>query len=261
MQFGVCTGLENLAVIEAAGYDYIELSVAGHLAPEKPFYEVVPPIEAALASSKLKPETFNGFLPGDLRITGDTIDKVRQIAYVAEACRRAKHLGGSVIVFGSGAARRIPEGFDPDEANNQIADFLHRVAPLAADRGITMVIEPLCSAECNVLTSVAEAMAMANRVAHPAIQVLSDLYHVAADGQSYRETSDAGDHLRHVHVATKGGRRAPLTGDTEFVAEYFRAVLAAGYDGRVSVEGSWDSIPNQAAEVLATLKSAREAAG
>ncbi|HEY3329132.1 MAG TPA: sugar phosphate isomerase/epimerase family protein [Capsulimonadaceae bacterium] len=260
MRFGVCTGIENIGVLEAAGYDYIELSVAGHLAPEKPDSEVMPALEAAFAGSTIKPEAYNGFLPGDLRVTGPVIDKARQEAYAEVACRRVAQLGGDTIVFGSGGARRVPEGFDKNEAYDQITEFLKRIAPIAARHGVTIVIEPLCAGECNILNGVAESMEIVERVGESSIQVLSDLYHVATDEQSYRETADAGEHLRHVHVATKEGRRAPVTADTEFITDYFRSVLAAGYDGRVSVEGAWTSVADQAAEVLATLKAARTAA-
>jgi sugar phosphate isomerase/epimerase len=260
MKFGICAGLEQLPALEAAGYDYIELSVAGHLAPEKPDSDVLPALEAAFAASKIKPEAFNGFLPGDLRVTGPVVDPERQFKYVASAARRAAILGGHTIVFGSGGARQVPDGFDKATATDQIVDFLKRIGDLCAEEGVTIAIEPLNKLECNILNSVAESMEVVYRVNHPAIQVLSDLYHVGKDGQSYSETADAGEHLRHVHVATVEGRKAPMTGDVAFLTDYFRAVKAAGYDRRCSIEGGWDDLGAQAAEALAALRTAWEAA-
>ena len=50
MRFGICTGPENRDALAEAGYDYIELAVAGALQPEKPEEEVMPPLRAAFAA-------------------------------------------------------------------------------------------------------------------------------------------------------------------------------------------------------------------
>jgi len=56
------------------------------------------------------------------------------------------------------------------------------------------------------------------------------------------------------------GRRAPVTADFEFLRDYFRVVKASGYDGRISIEGSWEDLARQAPEALAVLRRAWEAA-
>ena len=260
MRFGVCTGLDNLGALAEAGYDYIEITVAGDLKPEKPEDEVLPALEGRLRESPLRAETYNVLLPGDLKIVGPDLNAARQERYLEAAFSRARALGGQVVVFGSGVARGIPEGYAVEDAYRQLREFVTRAGDAAARHGLTVAIEPLNRGECNVINSVGEAMGLARAVSHPAVGVLSDLYHIAAEGQTYTETRDAGPLLKHVHVAGQEGRRAPIHADLEFLTGYFRAVKESGYDVRVSVEGSWQNLPVQAAETLDTLQRAWEAA-
>src|SRR5262249_25937777 len=51
------------------------------------------------------------FLPATLKVTGPAIDRDRQHAYVEKAFDRLARLGVEVVVFGSGGARRVPDGF------------------------------------------------------------------------------------------------------------------------------------------------------
>ncbi|MDR3709053.1 MAG: sugar phosphate isomerase/epimerase [Capsulimonadaceae bacterium] len=256
MRFGVCEGTNNLGIIVDAGYDYVELSVAGHLAPEKPESEVLPALEKALNAASIRAEAFNGFLPGDLRVTGEGVDPERQKAYVASACKRAAALGGKSIVFGSGGARQVPDGFDRNVAYRQIREFLLRAGDAAAANGIVIAIEPLNVTECNILNSVAESTEVATQVNHKAVQVLSDFYHVDHDGQSYDETALAGKLLRHVHIASPGNRKNPVAADIPILTEYFRALRKAGYDQRISIECGWPDFAKDAASSLDVVRKA-----
>lgn len=259
MRFGICAPLSALEAVTAVGYDYIEPPVTALLQPEQPEADVMPPLLARLAASRLKPVIFNLLLPGDLKVVGPEIDPERQKRYLQTAFRRAKMLGGEIAVFGSGGARRIPEGWPEAEASRQTLAFLGRCGEAAQPHGMAVAIEPLNSAECNFISSVAEALAFAEEANHPAVAVLSDLYHIAHDGQSYDETRDAASRLRHVHVAGIG-RRAPAADDYDFLAGYLSVLKQIGYSGRISIEASWEDLGAQAAGALQALKRAWEAA-
>ena len=259
MRFGICAPVSGLDAVTAAGYDYIEPPVTTLLQPEQPDGDIMPPLVARFAASRLKPEAFNLFLPGGLKVVGPETDPERQEHYLEEAFRRAKLLGGEIVVFGSGGARRVPEGWPGAEASRQTLAFLARCGEAAQRHGITVAIEPLNITECNFISSVADALAFAEKVNHPAITVLSDLYHVAHDGQSYDETRNAGSWLRHVHVAGLG-RRAPAADDRDFLAGYLSVLKQMGYSGRISIEANWEDLEAQAAGALQVLKRAWEAA-
>jgi sugar phosphate isomerase/epimerase len=259
MQFGICAGPADLTRVSEAGYDYIELGITGALQPERPEAEVMPPLLADFSKSPLHSEAYNLLLPGDLKVVGPQTDTSRQERYLASAFARASALGGKVAVFGSGGARGIPEGWAKDKAEEQVVAFLHRAGDAAARHGMVVAIEPLNTSECNFINSVAEGAALARLANHPAVGVLSDLYHVDYEGQSYEETRVALPWLHHVHIAGEG-RRAPETADHAFLRDYFAVLKSSGYTGRVSIEARWEDLAGQMATSLEVMREAWEAA-
>ncbi|MDR3709054.1 MAG: sugar phosphate isomerase/epimerase [Capsulimonadaceae bacterium] len=259
MRFGVCEGIHNLSIVADAGYDYVEFSVSGHLMPEKPEREVLPALAKALNAAAIRAEAFNCFLPGDLRVTGDGVDPARQAAYVRSALKRAAALGGKTVVFGSGAARNVPDGFDRSVAHRQIREFLARTADVAAANDIVIAIEPLHSGVCNIITGVAEAVEIAGQINHPAVQVLSDLFHVTHDSQSFEETASAGGQLRHVHISTPTTGKNPAAAELPVLTDYFRAIRKAGSVPRISLECGWTDLAAEAAPTLTVVRTAWEA--
>ncbi|MGI4787301.1 MAG: sugar phosphate isomerase/epimerase family protein [Janthinobacterium lividum] len=247
MRIGICASQRGLVTVSAAGYDYIEPAVAGMLQPEKPETEVMPPLLKLFEASLLKPESYNLFLPGDLKVVGPDANITRQEHYLDSAFARMEMLGGKIAVFGSGGARAIPDEWPLSDAHTQMLAFLKSCGDAAHRHGVVVVVEPLNVSECNSVNSVAEAVRLAEEVNHPAIGVLSDLYHIDHDGQSYEETRDAAPWLRHVHVAGRG-RRAPIADDYEFLRGYFTVLKEAGYTGRVSIEANWENLEQQALE-------------
>lgn len=109
MRFGVCAPLEKIDTLAAAGYDYIELGVQSALIPEAG-NEEFQRIQDRVAEADLKPEAYSGFVPGDLRVVGEAVDLPRLSRYVETACRRARGIGGEIIVYGSSGSRNLEEG-------------------------------------------------------------------------------------------------------------------------------------------------------
>jgi sugar phosphate isomerase/epimerase len=208
-----------------------------------------------IAASSIKAEAFNSFLPADLRVTGDGVEPDRQRRFVDTAFERVAALGARVVVFGSGGARNVPDGFDRDVAFRQIREFLARIADSAAQHGITVAIEPLPTYSCNIINSVPEALDIARQVNHPAIQVLSDFFHVTYQSQSFDDTASAGVSLRHVHIASPQGRN-PVEADLPILTEFFSALRRGGYDSRISLECGWGNLAEEAAKTLSVLRSA-----
>lgn len=256
MKFGICAPFSSAPWLQKCGYDYFEPSVCAALEPERPEGEVMPALLRALQTLTVRPEAWNGFLPGNLKVVGPDQDAARQQAFVTSALKRAAMLGTKIVVFGSGAARSVPPGYEPELALQDLTRFLSMAAEQAQACKIVIAIEPLNSAECNIINSVGEAVELAKRVDQPAVQVLSDLFHVARDGQSYVETALAGSRLVHVHIATPLQRHAPGPDDADFLREYFGALRQAGYDGRVSIEGGFTDFEAQSQVALAVMRQA-----
>ena len=253
MKFGVCAPLEKIDRLAEVGYSYIELGVQSALIPEKDEAEFQQ-IKAKALEHSIKAEAYAGFLPGDLRVVGDDIDQQRLSNYVATACRRAQSLGSEVIVYGSSGSRNVADNYNFDRALGQIADFLSMAAGHAEIHGITIVIEPLCTRECNIIQTVADGVAMAKRVNHPSIQVLADLYHIWQESEPMSNIIDAAEWLAHVHVAEPVKRSYPGNDDFDF-SDFFSALEASGYQGRVSCECRFDDFDRDVETALHTMKS------
>lgn len=259
MKIGICTGPAQWAVVDNSKADFIEMTVAADLRPEEPHEAVLPALLAAAKQLAPQAEAYNVFLPGSLKVVGPEVDAARQEAYLDEALSRAAALGGSVVVFGSGGSRNIPDGWPLADARRQTLAFLTRAGDAAQKHGLAIAIEPLNRKECNFINSVAEGVSLAAELGHPAVGILSDLYHVTEEGQSYDETRDALPWLRHIHVAGLG-RRAPIAADHEYLRGFLAVLKSGGYAGRVSIECNWKDLPAEAAESLAVVRTAWDTA-
>ena len=237
LRIGVCGPVAGHEDFVAAGYEFIEPSVQNLLrpgAPEDAFAAAVQQV-AALA---VPVPVANLFLPGSLKVVGPELDMEAVMAYAAIAFRRARRIGIGHIVFGSGGARNVPEGFPQDEAVGQFTRVLTEMAPVAQEWGITLCVEPLRRQETNFLNTVPETVAVLDRVAHPAVGLTFDIYHVMQEGRNAEDVIIGGRYIRHLHVAENTDRAAPGTHGDDFTP-YFEALRSVGYSGRISVECRW----------------------
>jgi len=254
MQFGVCTGIESSEIARNAGFDFVEPTVRS-LHGGKDF----PVTQAAHAAAGLPTPTFNVFMPGELKVTGPQVDMAKLQEYVAESMRRVQAVGGKLIVFGSGGARNIPDGFSRDGAWQQLIDFLRMVADEADKTGVSIAIEPLNRKESNVINSVAEGVALAQAVDRMCIRVLADLYHMEEDGEPTDTVVANAAWLTHIHVADSG-RLAPGTGSYPYAA-FFGYLKSTGYNGRIAVECRWQDFEAEAGPAVAYLHKMWDEAG
>jgi sugar phosphate isomerase/epimerase len=251
-KIGLCTSLNSADKVKAAGYDYVEEGVQKFLTPLEPDDKFAPNLEKS-ATAALPVYSYAGFLPGDLKCVGPDAVHDKILDYARTAFARAKAVGSSVIVFGSGAARRVPEGFGTEQAVAQFTELLKRMGPIAAEYGITVVIEPLNKNECNLVNSVKQGARIARAVNHPNICVLADIYHMALEDEGPESIIDAGPLLRHVHIAEKEGRARPGTAPYDFVP-YFAALKKIGYSGGISFECRWKNFDEEIAPALTYVK-------
>jgi len=241
-----------LRVLQEAGGEYCELGV-GLTLPELPD-PALDLLEHALAESPLRPEAFNSFIPSSLPLCGEAVDWARVERYVDVATDRMAQLGASVVVFGSGGARRCPEGFSHDEAAQQLRYFLGMAGTYCGRRGLKLCIEPLNSSETNMINTVAEAAVWARELGHPDVVVLADLFHMGVEGEPLEHLAEAADLLGHTHIAD-AGRRVP-GGFGYDVDGFLGALQKAGYEGRVSIEANFADFAAEAPQGLARLRAA-----
>jgi sugar phosphate isomerase/epimerase len=259
MKIGICTTVDQARTFAQAGFDYIEENVQSFLVPEEPESAFAAKLAAA-QGSVLPVRAACCFLPGALKCTGPAVDLERIAGYADSAFRRARQAGIDIIVFGSGGSRQIPEGFNRATALDQFIACVRRIAPLAEKQGVTVVIEPLNSKECNFINSLAEGARVVETVAHPQVWLLADIYHMLVDREPADEIITHGSSIHHVHVAELEGRMAPGTSGEDF-GPYLRALAKIGYRGSLSYECFWKDFPQQAAACLSSFREQARQAG
>ena len=258
MKFGICGGPELAILARQAGYDYWEWSVPGLLKPLEDDKAFAESLKAARATGLPCP-VLNLFLPSSHQMTGPAAALNQLRKFVTVTFARAREAGVTHIVFGSGGARQVPEGFGHAEATKQIVAFLKMAGPLAAKQGVTVAVEPLNPRDCNIITSVAEGAAVVRETNHPAVRLLVDSYHMLRSDNVPADIESNGPLFAHTHVATKDNRLMPGAESCD-LAPFFRALVRGGYDGRMSFEGKCDPDVPKLATGLTVLKQLEQAA-
>ncbi|MCL5283596.1 MAG: sugar phosphate isomerase/epimerase [Armatimonadetes bacterium] len=252
MRLGVCAGIEHAGDIREAGFDYIELPLSSTLRPLEPESEILVTLRK-ISTLPIPVESYNVFLPGDVKVTGPETDFELQRRYLAAAFRRASQTGAEVIVFGSAGARNLPPGWSRTRGEQQISDFLSLSSRYAEKYRIKFALEPLQLAESNIINTVSEAYRMVQPISSPWVGVLADLYHMESDGEPISHIENAVDRLLHVHTADSG-RLAPGTGRYPNQA-LIQTLKEIGYDARISVECQWRNFVEEPKLSLHTLRS------
>lgn len=253
MKFGVCGDPAQAVKAKQAGYDYFEWSVGGLLQPRESEASFLKALDL-VRNTGLPCPVLNVFIPSDLKITGPDAGSPELETYVRTALRRAQIAGVDTIVFGSGGARQVPDGFDRQTAWSQLVSFGRLISSIAAENRVTIVIEPLNRAECNILNTVAESASLVEEINHLNLRLLVDGYHWAKDHDSPASIINNSKLLRHAHIATVEGRKPPHPGDP--CADFLTILRQAGYSGRLSIEGNIADLDLELPRALEIMRAA-----
>jgi sugar phosphate isomerase/epimerase len=253
IRVGWCTN--DLEKAKAAGFDYVELATKDFARmSDEDFAKLLERHKAVGIPTPVA----NNFLPRELKIVGPDAEKGRpeQLAYVGKAFDRAKQLGIKVIVFGSGGARKVPDGFAKEDAWKQLVDFAKAIAPEAKKRGIVLAVEPLQRGETNTINSAAEGLKWVQEVKHPNFQLMVDFYHLSLENEDPAILVKAAKNIKHFHIANPKGRTFPQGADEYDYSGFFANLRKMGFRGGISVEAKAANFDEQAPKAIAFLRGA-----
>jgi sugar phosphate isomerase/epimerase len=200
-------------------------------------------------------------LPAEMKVVGPDVHTDEVTSYLVKALDRSQRLGVKFVVWGSGDARRAPDGFSKARAFDQLVALGKVLAPEAEKRGMVIVAEPLRRQESNTINSAAEGLQWVEAVNHPAFQLLVDLYHMNEEHEDPAIIVKAGAHIVHTHVSNPIGRVLPMSA-TEFdYAPFFKALNQIGFHGTMTIETTAVDIPKDGARSIRFLRAAYAAAG
>jgi D-psicose/D-tagatose/L-ribulose 3-epimerase len=140
-----------------------------------------------------------------------------------------------VMVFGSPKQRETTGGATRDEATRRYIDGLAEVAPHAAARGITILVEALPSNQCDVVLSLEEAVSIVNEINSPGVRTMFDTHNAVMETEPHAVLVERYfDYIRHVHVNEIDGGHCG-TADYDFGA-VLKVLRDRNYQGWVSLE-------------------------
>ncbi len=258
--------VDQCRTLRTAGYDGIEIA---------PFTLTDDPLQVAAAKRREYRDIMAGeglqfaglhwLLVTPLNVHVTTPDEAlreRSWQYVWNLVDLCADLGeNGVMVFGSPDQRKTTGGATVTEATRYFVDGLTRIAPHAADCGVTVLVEPLPTILANVVRTLGESVQVIGEIGSPAIRTMFDVHNTADETEPHEELIvKYGPQIRHVHVNEMDGG-CPGRGDYDFVP-MFRALERIGYKGWISLEVfDFKSDPDQIARDSITYlkKKAEEA--
>ncbi len=177
----------------------------------------------------------------------DAAERARALDDNRAAIDEAAALSTDTLVLVSGG---LPPGSrDLHGARERVAEALAELAPYAAMRGVRLAIEPLhpmyASDRC-VVSTLAQALDLAERFPAEQVGVVVDTYHLWWDDRAPAEIARAGaggrihsfqlaDWITPLPAGVLLGRGQLGDGSVDFRA-FRRQVEAAGFDGPIEVE-------------------------
>ena len=257
MKFGVCVGtdIEKMKLIKAIGYDYAESHCQEIAKRDKEHLD-------AMKATGIPVVAANCFI--GMKVVGEEKNEDAIKEYLETLFEKASYLGLKHLVFGSSAARRIPDGMSLEEGRAEIVDFLKNlVVPVAEKYNLTVAIEPLRPEECNAINTVADGVEIAKRVDSPFVKVLADVAHMFVQNETMESLLEYKGWIIHTHTSNPdpdpslGKKRTyPEIGDTFSQKLFVDALESIGVE-YCSIEADvidFETDARNAYEVLKELK-------
>jgi len=177
--------------------------------------------------------------PAGLSITtSDAAVRARTVDVMRRLVDLCAELGGTYLVHGSPAQRRVPDGVAHATALARANECWARAGEHAQAAGVTYCIEPLSRDQTDVVNTLAEAVAVVDAIGNPALRTMLD---TCSAGSTEIDPLPAladrylrSGHLAHVQVNDRN-RRGPGEGDDRF-GPLLATLRRAGYGGVVAVE-------------------------
>lgn len=221
----------NIAQIAALGYDGVELAIRDpRLVDADVLAEVIEShglVVPAIGTGQAWGEEGLSFTAADEAVRRAAIERIK--SHIPLAARF-----NAVVILG--LIRGItPKGQSHEQSMAYLVEALQECAAAAAPAGVRYALEPLNRYETDLIHTVADGLALIERVGAANFGLLLDTFHMNIEEPSIEASiRTAGERIFHFHVADSN-RWHPGAGHLDFAA-ILDALFATGYAGFVSGE-------------------------
>ena len=185
-------------------------------------------------------------LPTDARVTQKGFNIYVWTEHFKTALQHMAELGCRKLVWNDGRARVLPVEGAIAEAKEQVRQFLYMLCAVAADFGMTVLVEPLGPRRTNFLNSMEETADFLSRVR---VENLSSLISLRELEQIKLSLSDLFDYrqlIDHVQMdnprSYDGPRTCPRATDDYEYGLFVHALKEAGYSADISLPDDADAV-------------------
>jgi len=253
--YGVCGSISDYSFIRDAGYEYVEENAMQFLVPDRDESVFLQNLEKQKQAGA-RIVSYIAFLPSEFHAVGNDTKHEKILTRADITFRRAQMTGAKYIVWNmSGGACRPPKDFSYDKAYAQLTEICERLGDVAEKYEITLLIEPINSAEAGnkFINTLAKGARLVEEVNHPHIRLLCDIYHMMCENEPAEDIIKYGKYIPHCHIAERDVRSAPGVRKDDFVP-YLKALKQAGYKGIISVECKWQNYEKELPFAVTYLK-------
>ena len=252
-QIGIVQEMKYDSLLEPMGYTCLLESTRRTLSPQNVTNQQFEALLPAIKELQVPMYGCNLFIPGDLKVVGPDVDEQAVLEYVEPVLQRAQKAGLTLITWGSGGSRSVPEGFSRLTATAQFIYMAKRVAEVAAKYDMILALENLNSTECNFITTLGEALAVVKAVDHPNLRLCVDVYHMLKENEPASAIAGSKGYAVYCEVAEKEARTPPGVQGDDFTP-YIAALKKEGYIGKIVIEARWDDLAEQGPMAYRTLR-------
>lgn len=258
-EIGVVQELENDSLLMKCGFRYLVESTPKILSPRNVSIEEFQDRLKTIKNLQIPLYACNLFIPRDLKVVGPNVDEKAVLEFVEIVLRRAQAAGLTLITWGSGGSRRVPEGFSRIKAKEQFIELARKVAEIAERYNIILALENLNSTECNFINTLKEALAVVKSVDHKNFRLCIDIYHMLKEEESPDAIAGTKGYAVYCELAEKEERTPPGVQGDDFIP-YLTALKKEGYQGKIVIECRWKDLTTQGKMAFQTIRRQIESA-
>jgi D-psicose/D-tagatose/L-ribulose 3-epimerase len=218
--------------IRAMGFEIVEVAL------EDPSIVDAAEVRSVLQDNGLQITVCGAFGPSRDLASDDPALVQSGLDYIKAALEFAEGVGSKLLAgpmySAVGKARQVPPDVRRQEFDRAVQG-IKKAAVMAADKDITLGIEPLNRFETDLINTAAQARCMVDAIGHPSVGIHLDTFHMNIEEDSvYEAVIIAGNELCHVH-ASESNRGTPGNGLAAW-KELAEGIKEIGYTGPIVIE-------------------------
>ncbi len=254
MRYGCSANPEDIQLIKALGFDYIELK--GSYITSLTEYDFSS-INDFIHRLEIPCYGLNAYCPATLQMIGSGANNDNTRKYAEVCAKRSFLLGAKVVGIGSPFSRMLATFTSLPTAKAQMTEFLKITTEVFASYDITVCLEALAPCYCNFINYIEEAMEYVTQVNHSHLGLVLDFYNMEHNDEADIDLSPYINHIKHVHISDDAGdprkRYFLQPNKTLLHQKRLNQLRSLGYNKGISLEVDLPVNGSDAAASLAVL--------